>query len=141
MLHLIMLSLLFSLLINVKKGAHAWTPWATGIASFRSTTTKHNIPLKTKTVKWIFLVVVLVYASQINIILYNCHRPHFRKDWTITLLMLFYILPNCIKNLLAVIIRSELFCNITDRTYIINILLKFISDGINRLVLLYFFDN
>ena len=56
-------------------------------------------------------------------------------------LMLFYILPNCIKNLLAVIIRSELFCNITDKTYIINILFQLISDGINGLVLLYFFDN
>ena len=30
------------------------TPPATGIASFRSTTTKYNIPSKTKAVKWIF---------------------------------------------------------------------------------------
>ena len=30
------------------------TPPAAGIASFRSATTKNNIPLKSKTVKWIF---------------------------------------------------------------------------------------
>ncbi len=30
------------------------TPPAAGIASFRSTTTKYNIPSKTKAVKWIF---------------------------------------------------------------------------------------
>lgn len=54
--------------MRVKKGAHAWTPSAAGIASFRSATTKDNIPSKAKAVKWI-LVVVVVYASQINIIL------------------------------------------------------------------------
>lgn len=43
----------FYVVVKKVKPAHG-TPPATGIASFRSTTTKYNVLLKGKTVKWIY---------------------------------------------------------------------------------------
>lgn len=55
------------------------TPPAAGIASFRSTTTKHNIPSKAKAVKWI-LVVVVVYVLMVCFILFYLKFPVLRQD-------------------------------------------------------------
>ena len=53
----------FFLICGIKKvePTHG-TPPAAGIASFRSTTTKDNIPSTATAVKRIFLVVIVVYA-------------------------------------------------------------------------------
>ena len=53
----------FSLFCGIKKvePTHG-TPPAAGIASFRSATTKYNIPSKTNAVKWIFSGIDSLYV-------------------------------------------------------------------------------
>ena len=62
------------------------TPPAAGIASFRSTTTKYNIPSKTKAVKWIFsgidslCVFIRSYSVCIKILRQQEHYNILRTD-------------------------------------------------------------
>lgn len=66
------------------------TPPAAGIASFRSTTTKYNIPSKTKAVKWIF-------SGIDSLCVFTCSYSVYIKILISVLNRLFRLLPLCIQ--------------------------------------------
>lgn len=66
------------------------TPPAAGIASFRSTTTKYNIPSKTKAVKWIF-------SGIDSLCVFTCSYSAYIKILIPVLNRLFRLLPPCIQ--------------------------------------------
>ena len=90
------------------------TPPAAGIASFRSTTTKYNIPSKTKAVKWIF-------SGIDSLCVFTCSYSVYIKILISVLNRLFRLLPLCIQiiqisisSFHIVIIRTN---SITNNTF------------------------
>ena len=90
------------------------TPPAAGIASVRSTTTKYNIPSKTKAVKWIF-------SGIDSLCVFTCSYSVYIKILISVLNRLFRLLPPCIQiiqisisSFHIVIIRTN---SITNNTF------------------------